>query len=237
MKDYKNIPLFLIPYATICAVLYHYAFWNIFKINGIAFINLSDILKSAIYPFISVAFVLIFNMITQNLIRLDTEEKVTNKALKKGWTNFQVLLIFFGLQIIVTGIYYFTKSFKSPEFWIAQGFVYFILFTVLLTNNNFLSNQFSSETLRRFAIDIIVAFPVFSYCAGKVEATKIFENISYKYCIQSKVGIAPNQPMMLDTLKYIGNTDKHFVFTDLKNSKVIFVKSDSPDTLILYDKP
>ena len=38
-----------------------------------------------------------------------------------------------------------------------------------------------------------------------------------------------------DTLKFIGNTEKHFVFTDLNNAKVLFIKSDNIDTLILYD--
>jgi len=50
MKDPKIISLVLIPYLTICSVLYHIAFWDTFNLNGLLYISISDILKSAAQP-------------------------------------------------------------------------------------------------------------------------------------------------------------------------------------------
>ena len=53
MTDPKNITIFAIPYLTLCAVLYHIAYWDTFNLNGLSYISVSDIIKSSVYPLLS----------------------------------------------------------------------------------------------------------------------------------------------------------------------------------------
>ena len=59
MKELTNFSLLLIPYLTICGALYHISYWQIFDLNGLAFINVIDIIKSSVYPILSILFLTI----------------------------------------------------------------------------------------------------------------------------------------------------------------------------------
>lgn len=239
MKDGKSFFLYIVPYLTFCGALYHVTFWDKFNINGLAFISLSDILKSAVYPVFSVLLAVIYNLTIQNLILPSSADNTVNPVTKKGIGNFTLLGFYLLLTFLAALIFYLTKTYKDPYNYIVYGGINAIAFSIFLVNNGFLSEQFTSERLRRLVIDLIVFFPVVSYYTGKYQSEQIYQNLKYKYTINTKTNPTINlsQPSYsADTLKFIGNTEKHFVFTDLKNSKTFFIKADIVDTLTLYDK-
>jgi hypothetical protein len=116
------------------------------------------------------------------------------------------------------------------------GLINAVFPSIFLVNNQFLTGQFASERIRRLAIDLIVFIPVIAFYTGKYKSELIYQNLEYKYCININTNPQITPQILSDTLKFIGITEKHFLFTDLKNSKIIFLKSDNVNTLILYDK-
>lgn len=234
MKDLKNIPLFLIPYLTFCSALYHLTYWETFNINGLAFLSISDIIKSSVYPVLTILIAVVYNLAIQNLILPSNADGQTTINPKKGISNMILLLCYFFAISAVAIIMYLTKN-KSPDRLIGFALFHAIFPAVFLTNNGFLKGQFTSERVRRLVIDLIVFIPVAAYFTGKYKSELVSQNLQYKFSVITH----PENPFNCasnDTLKFVGNTEKHFVFTDLNNTKVLFVKSDKIDTLILYDK-
>ena len=80
----------------------------------------------------------------------------------------------------------------------------------------------TAEFIRAFLIFI----PLICYVAAKVNSENILQNVEYKFTIR-------DDGYSTDTLKYIGNSGTHFIFTDLHNKKVILLKLDS---VTLYNK-
>lgn len=218
-----------------CGALYHLTFWDTFNINGLAFLSLSDIIKSSFYPVFTILFAVAYNLTIQNLILPSNAEPKPNAPLRKGISNMALLISYFIAMCLVALILYFT-NYKSPDKLMWFGLLNAIFPSAYLTNNGFLKGQFLSERARRLAIDLIVFIPVVSYYTGKYKSELIYQNSQYKYSINTNIDSTIIRNTSPDTLKFIGNTEKHFVFTDLNNAKVFFIKSDNIDTLVLYDK-
>jgi hypothetical protein len=235
VKDPKNIPLFLIPYLTLCGALYHLTYWDTFNLNGLAFISLSDIIKSSVYPVFTILFTVVYNLTIQNLILPSNVDPKLNAPPKKGVSNMALLISYIIASFLVVIILYLIK-YKSPDKLIWFGLLNALFPSIYLINNGFLKGQFISERARRLAIDLIVFIPVVAYYTGKYKSELIYQNLQYKYSINADIYHNIIRSTSSDTLKFIGNTEKHFVFTDLNNSKIFFIKSDNIDTLILYDK-
>ena len=79
---------------------------------------------------------------------------------------------------------------------------------------------------------IMLYFPAFSIGTAAQNADAILSSKSYKYSINHNLIPAKNI-FISDTLKFIGLTEDNFIFTDLKNAKIIFLKKDS---MTLYKK-
>ena len=236
MKDNKSLFIYLIPYLTVCGALYHVTFWDKFNINGLAFISISDILKSSIYPIFSILLSVVYNLIVQNLILPSSADNISKPIFKKGLSNKILLLFYFIANSIMFLIFYLTKTFSDPTNYILYGGINAITISIFLVNNGFLSRQFEAERVRRLIIDLIVFIPIVSYYTGKYRSEQIYQNLKYLYTVKTFSKSTTNPVALYDTLKFIGNTEKHFVFTDLKNSKILFIKSDKVDTLTLFDK-
>ena len=235
MKDFKKFFYLLIPYLTLCGALYHLTYWDTFGINGLAFISLSEIIKSSVYPVFTILFAVIYNLTIQNLILPSNAEPNPNATPKKDTSNTKLLIFYFGAVILLSLVFYFTK-YTSPERFLWYGLLNALFPSIYLTNNGFLVGQFTSERVRRLVIDLIIFIPVVSFYTGKYKSEIIYQNLQYKYSINTHIDSTIIRNTSSDTLKFIGNTEKHFIFSDLKNTKTFFIKSDNIDTLILCNK-
>ena len=220
---------------TLCGALYHLTYWDTFNINGLAFISLSDIIKSSVYPVFTILFAVIYNLTIQNLILPSNADLNENRLPRKGVSNMTLFVIYIISSILINLIIYWTKS-KSPDRYLSFGLLNALLPSIYLSNNGFLLGHFTSERARRLAIDLIVFIPVVSFYTGKYKSEIIYQNLQYKYSIKTNIDNTIIRNTSSDTLKFIGNTEKHFVFTDLNNTKTFFIKSDNIDTLILCNK-
>lgn len=236
MKENTNISLLFLTYITISGALYHLTFWQTFDINGLSLINITDIVKSAFFPVfpivITIAYYLFINNISYTTGR--GEEKENNsKFLKNGISNLWLVISIGIIQLLIALLYDFCDLY-NPEKYYAQGFMFYFAIVIYLINNNVFVSYFRSEEYRRITIFFIVALPIISYYSGKYDSAEIFQNLKYKYTLN--VGQPPNLVQSIDTLKFLGVTDKNYIYTDLKNSKIILLKSDNINSLTLYQK-
>lgn len=236
MKESKNITLLLIPYLTICGALYHIAYWDTFHLNGLSFISLSDIIKSAAYPITYTLIALLAGVIvTKFVFRFDKalpKGGGQNTSLGKKVNSSLGISIFLSIWLIVVVWLYFIGNSMT---WIIWGIIVALPpFLYLSLNTTLLSEDFKDDSIRTYIIQFLVNFVVLSFATGKYDSAVVQENLRYKYAIQKT--ISANNFIKIDTIKLLGNTEKHFIFSNLKNDSVYLIKADKIDTLILLDK-
>jgi hypothetical protein len=232
MKDFKFLTL-VIPYLTICGSLYHISYWDKFNINGLSFISLQDIIKSSIYPVFSIVFSIIYSIAISNLTFADKKSEQNKYNL--NFSNLNLFFIYLGSHIFIR-LFFLIFNNKDPYVNVFFAFINVIVISIYIINTNFLKQFFSSEILRRYAINFIVFIPVFSYYTGKYQSEQVYQNLKYKYVINPSKYPINNALVTSDTLKFLGNSDQFFIFSDLNNSSQIFISKNDLHTLIMFDK-
>ena len=224
MKNYQNIAIYVLPYITACAALYHIAYWGTFNVNGLAYINLSDLVKSFVQPcvyfFVIVLLSFIFN---EGVLRIGIiypygggKNTQVGKVVNKKWVRSILLLLW------LFGIFFFYTNGDTTR-WLFWAFTVSIVPIFVIDNSGFLENEFTNSKLRIHAIRVIVFLPILSFSSGKYQREMIFKNLRYQYTTSVTIDSNINRP---DTLKYLGNLDNYFLMTDLSNTKIIFVRND-----------
>lgn len=244
MKDFKELSLFLIPYLFICSGLYHVAFWDTFDINGLAYIGVTDLIKSFIYPFLTFGLSFFVGLITTELIfriddwfpsnqtnntNPDTNTTVRHNKLRQAVNSKPGLFI---VTILWMFLVIFLYRYGQSTRWLIWGMVVSVTPFLLLDKAGLFKNLFSNNSLRQFVIRILIYIPAFSFAAGKYESEMIYKNVKYKYITKAVI-----EPMSIsftiDTIKLIGIADQYLFMTDLNNSKILLIRSDNIDTLRL----
>jgi hypothetical protein len=233
IKDYKTLLIFSIPYFTACGGLYHLAFWSTFDINGLAYIGLQDVIKSFVYPFISLFILFVFSVIlNETIFRTDKifpsgGGRTTNLG-KKLNSNIGISISLIVWLTIVL-ILFFNDNIDR---WYLWAIVTGMMPATFLDRIELLHNYINNERIRKYTIWLLVYIPIFSFASGKYQSQLIQQNIKYKYTLRQK--FVPNSnTFATDTLKFIGNTDKQIFLTDLNNSTIFILRTDNIDTLIL----
>jgi hypothetical protein len=96
----------------------------------------------------------------------------------------------------------------------------------MLDQDKIIKDDIAAFIDKEYLLMLLVYFPCFSVATAVQDADNILTNKSYKYTISRYSTTAPNEPS-IDTLKFIGMTDQTYLFTDLKNYKILFIKTDS----------
>ena len=233
MKESANLSLLLIPYLTITGALYHISYWQTFDLNGLEFISITDIIKSSVYPILSTLFLIICG----NIFFLFTDpfgfyasdgEGANTKVGKFVNTSLGIKLSLF-IWIIFLSLFFIFDL--NTGRWYMFGTFASVPPAIILYNSDILIGTVKSLKLRYLMFQILVYLPVFAYATGKYEGETIFRNSKYKYIEK----LSKNK-LKVDTLKFLGNTDKYFILSNLKNSEIIYLKSDKIDTLIVKTK-
>lgn len=233
MKELTNFSLLLIPYLTICGALYHISYWQIFDLNGLAFINVIDIIKSSVYPILSILFLTIcsnifFLFVDPFGFYLFDSEGANTKVGKLLNTNVGIKLSIFIWLTLLSSFFVFDLNTGR---WYVFGTLASVPPAIILHNSEILSGFAKNLKIRFLIFQILVYLPVFAFATGKYESETIFRNGKYKYIEK----LSKNKSKV-DTLKVLGMTDKYIVLSNLKNSEIIFLKSDKIDTLIVKTK-
>ena len=216
-------------------MLFHIAYWDTFNLNGLSYISVSDILKSAVYPIIStMIFVFIGSFIgsfTGNNPKQNNYESYYDDG------NISKLFLFIILVSFVAWIFliFFILSFKFEYKWFIWAYVASFPLFMVIGEDKILTKVISDRNYRIVIADFIIYLPFLAFASGKYKSEQIQNNSKYTYSTRSHINPV-NNLIFMDTIKYLGNTDKNFIFTDLNNKSIFIIKSDNIDTLILKTK-
>ncbi len=222
MEKVKDYWLFILAYLTICAGIYHIAYWDTFGINGLAFLDVSDLVKSFIYPVVSLFGYGIYNFLIgyfssgySSILHSETLGKYKVKVI-------DILYIIILLSMLCFGIYLALDD--NPA--------YYVLFA--FTTGEFLMSFSKTERLFDSIPDInhkgifiraLIYIPVFSYSTAKYYSVSIKSNYRFDYVFDGSG--------KKDTMKFLGKGGNYFIFTDTRNNKIFIISVNKIDTLIL----
>lgn len=233
MKNIKTIILLGIPYFTVCSGLYHIAYWDTFNINGLAYISLPDLIKSFVYPCIYFLFIAVLSFIIGEGIfhvnKVFPHGEGRNTAIGKKVNSIvgRSLSLILWLSLVIT-MYTYGNVYR----WYYWSLIVGIVPMLVLDNLGFWLTEFTDNRIRIHAIRILVFLPIISFASGKYQSELIYKNIKYQYVTNDS--IYPNyDSSKIDTLKYLGNTDKYFILANLKNSAIIFIRNDKLEIMSL----
>lgn len=227
MLNKQNYIAILIPYLTICCGFYHLIYWGQFGLNGLALITISDIIKSAAgYLALAILFALgvALGYEIANRKVLKKKNKIAPETENENYTFLGV-----AIDIFFTGVIPVLFFILLNYFFNFSRLNFFIMITVLIggsliefVNINFLfAKDFNTRINKKIILLVLIYFPCFSAIIAFDNAMSILDNKSYKYLVRK--GEFKNQ----DTLKFIGITEKNFVFTDMGNKNLYFLQQDS----------
>jgi hypothetical protein len=219
MEKIKTIAALSVPYLTICGSLYHVAFWNTFGHNGLEFLEITDIIKSSVYP------VLLFGGGYILLEGLFSAPKNVDENENNG-------CLYHLIGLIVTLFFCYTYSKIETTAWFLWGLGLSWFLTLFSYTRGFLKETITDNKKRYGTIGLIIMTIVFSFCAGKYYSELIYDNIEYKYAI---LNLKKDSCNGRDTLKYLYSNDNKTIFISIDNKDLIILKYT--DTLILQHFP
>ena len=236
MKNYKLITLFGLPYLTACSILYHFAYWDTFKINGLTFISLNELIKSFVHPFIYFFVIVALNfVITEGVFQINKvfphgegRNTFLGKKLNSKWGILISLIIWISIVIFL----YFNGNVNR---WFTWALLLGIVPMLFLDRYGLWLNEFENSNLRIHAIRIFVFLPILSFASGKYQSELIFRNIHYQYAAADTILHSTNNASK-DILKFIGSTEQYIIFTNLNNSIFTFVRNDKLEVMQLKQK-
>lgn len=226
MKNIQPLLVILVPYFTVCGCIYHMVYWDTFHLNGLAYLAVSDILKSFVYPFLAFSVFALLGFFYNELIGMNRlfpsgggRETPVGKRLNSK-PGIVISLILWAVMV------YLLYHRGGVDRWIFWGFWVSFVPIVMIDRSGVLNSIVSNHHYRIQVIRLLVIIPVFSFAAGKYQGELIDKNIQYRYTVSTQS----------DTLKLIGQTDRQTFLKSLHSNTLFIIHSDKIDTLILREK-
>lgn len=224
MEKLKNISIIALAYLTICGSLYYLVFWKTFDLNGFLYFNFTDVIRSALYSILRNQYVFILLvLIFGGAFWEGTARKLGTSKIKILDENKSYRNLFW---LTVASMIYLFFANRLGSILMFKAFPPLFLVVLAVWRFRFMEKLANDVMFAEFIRAFIIFIPLICYVAAKVNSENILQNIDYKFTIRDKGHSS-------DTLKYVGNSGTHFIFTDLDNTKVILLKLDS---VTLYHK-
>ncbi len=216
-----KIPLIAIPFLTVAGCLYHIAFWSKFDINGLAYINVTDIITSSIYPILSFAgFYILLEMLFGSKFNVDEDSK-TNGC----------LVYIINIVLVVLAVYFYEKCELSD--WFLWGLGVGSYLSIILYVEGVFRTEIPDNVNRLRTLNALCLALAFSFSSGKIESDKIYLNKEFRYTMVN-IG-TPNTASAYNTkIKYLGTLGNKYFFTDFSNSKVFIYNNMEAVELYFY---
>lgn len=220
-KITENLKLYIIvvvSFFTFCAGLYHFAYWQVFGINGIAIVSISDFIKSFVYPGCTLllfgAFIYLYFWAVPKVVSV---KKTTGVGL--AYSSFNMLI---PLLLFVSYSYFLYKN--DSRQWLFLPIIFGNFFYIAVSNSKIAEKFIANMQLRQYIIYMLTCLPFTSFGLGRYAAENIFNCKKYDYCI--------NYSANNDTLKYLGRSNEYFILTSIDNSKNYFINANKIDTIV-----
>lgn len=217
LKNVTENWILVIGFITLCGFLYQIAYWSQFNLNGISYINLTDVIKGAVQPFTEN--LLIFAI---SLLALFVTEYF--KSEERSFTDF---LIIFCVQIVVAILSHYYLNYILP-----YSFIISLVIEILIFKYANLPEYLTNKAYKKWFLFVLIYLPLLSYFSGVENAQTIKLNKNYSYIICSES--LNKYVKKYSRLKYLGSTDKEHIFSSLNNKSLFMFKIEKVDTLILY---
>jgi hypothetical protein len=229
MINSQNYLLIIVPYLTLCCGLYELTYWMLFSINAFNVITIQDIVTSSISPLIlsfitsSIGFYFASKLYRKKGYFTNEDTLKTGKKENRFVLSMFLFIILIGLLV---SIIFFIPGDNYKAYAMIGGMILYIF-----TDINFIfAKDFNPKLDKRFLLMVMIYFPLICIAEAFADGDKIINNKAYKFAIISQ---NTETTKTSDTLKLVGISNEKFIFTNLKNEIIYFIKSD---TIILYRK-
>ena len=210
---------YVIPYFFSVGILYLWAYWGSFQINVFEYASLSDLAKSSIIPVGSTFFFTLLGFMLGEVTYFDqfppgggNETKFSKFIIKRK--RFFIVMYW----LFLTGLCIWQNQAK----WLILPFVGMIFPSYYLKKTSFLS-EFKSESTRLILILSFSILPIYSFCAGKINAIKVINGTK---CMITE-SIDSEQKY-----KFLGHIGQFDFFSSTNNTKIV-IKKTSNELLVL----
>lgn len=234
----KNLPLttLILVYFFFCGSVYLVGFWTTFNIDVTNFINIADIPKSFIIPFLIanglVFFQIVIHLISTPPITEESKEKdFTDKPFVfYALTRIDVLLSILSLVIIVSYNFYNSEIL----FWIISSVLFAILISIKIHKIEEFKKLIPRNNVRKYLIHIFIVVPIISFSTGKINSLNIYHNNKINIVEFIKDNKVSDQKKK--SFKLLGFVGEKVIISDLKNEKIQIINQSSFDQIQLTEK-
>ena len=238
MINNKNFYYIFFTYITFSCSLYHIIYWSVFGLNGLSLVSIDDIIKTSINSIFYVFLSVIIGQLISFIIYKPKNDSLNRKDLIVR--TFEMIIIF-SAAIFILNYFYNTNNLQLYLIFATNIIIEWINVDVIF------DKEFKIKIHKKIIIYMILYFPISTIGTAIVDSTNIYynkdymysliitKNIQHKTCNKSdkrKDNISGEKKYFLnestiDTLKFLGRNNDSFIFTDLKNMKIFFIKNDT----------
>ncbi|MGP2972830.1 hypothetical protein ACTVMN_09995 [Serratia nematodiphila] len=218
-------------YLLTCGTLYLWGFWLHFELNILQFINISDIVKSTIWPMITVLFMYIIQQVISYINNPMSQDSKNLWEAGGGYRGVVLLQYAFLAFVFISGLYGLGDRFLNGE----KADKYFCIGLIFLFSVSLFvayKTKFLAETgkLRGFSIVIIFLCPMVFMNKGIMDAQDILAGKN-SFLVRSNAKCSENTN---EKFRYIATlSDKGFAYSLSNKTLCIF----NFDYMVLYKEP
>jgi hypothetical protein len=214
------------PYAIFVAILYLWGYWGTFNVNVLEHINISEVVKIAVYPLVSAFLFFVIGVLIGQFIAPGSslppgggKNTALGRFLDKKIGKIFILFLFVGVCAFI-----FFDFIGSREKWTILAIVVAFVIYLPLKSSDVLRNELKSDEVRSAAIFIVSALVPFAYVRGAMNAQDILTGKNFLYqnidppSVQDDSAAEPSA-----RLRYLGKLNDRFIFFDPVKEATVFV--------------
>jgi hypothetical protein len=214
------------PYAIFVAILYLWGYWGTFNVNVLEHINISEVVKIAVYPLVSAFLFFVIGVVIGEVISPrgalpegGGRDSVLGRFLNKNIGKLLALFLFINLAVFL-----YLDFIGSPEKWHILVPLFALLTYFPLKSSDLLRNELKSDKVRSVAIFVLSALIPFAYGRGVINANNILTGKNFLYqnidppSVQDDSAAEPSA-----RLRYLGKLNDRFIFFDPVKEATVFV--------------
>ena len=203
------LPYWSTAYFLSVGILYLWGYWSPFKINVLEYVGLSDLVKTAAYPVVSVFVFMAISAIAGELM-------FPHGFMPQGGGGSTKTGLFLRRHLWLLAAVYAVATvsiflFGPIEKWLILPALVAVPVSLSLKSTGILEDKIQHERHRSVALFLIATLPLFAYGHGAMKADDLLTGKSYLYVV-SKLEAAPVAPQSTQFMKlrYIGKAGDHY---------------------------
>lgn len=226
-------------YLFVCGSLYLLGFWSTFNIDISDIVDIAQIPKSFIMPFIISNGVFIIFFIMVILSSHSKKDEIIGLAGGVPLFSTKAIIIFdiilnAAIALAFTIVIWTYIGYKlSSTYWTASGSILSLLISIKLCGFSEIKKIFPNSLIRMYVMTTGITCIIMSLCLGKAESVKIYTNKSIKYINATtaniKIEIHPTKDST--RLKLLGFLGNKVIISSLDNKKIYILRQDAVDVL------